>query len=111
MANLEPKLLYIGNEDDGVIYTVSSNTGSYAIVRNINLCNTSNTDTTLSMHLITTGSAASNNKIISNIKVPANDVVVSDATYVMNASHVLHVTQPTSNVTIAVSGVEFITGS
>jgi LysM repeat protein len=111
MSNLDPKLLYIGNEDDGTVYSVSSNVGSYAIIRNINFCNTSNTDTVFTMHLVPTGTAGANNKIISNIKVPANDVVVSDATYVINAGGSLYAFQPTSNVTVAVSGAEYITGA
>lgn len=111
MANLEPKLLYIGNDTADTVYTVSSNVGSYAIVRNINLCNTSNTDTTFTMHLVVSGSPGANNKIISDIKVPANDVVVSEGTYVLNAGSSLYASQPTSNVTVAISGAEYITGA
>jgi hypothetical protein len=111
MSNLEPKLLYIGNDTNSSVYSISSNVGSYAIVRNVNICNTSNTDTVLNLHLVATGSAGANNKIISNIKIPANDVVVSDATYVIPAGGSLFINQPNANATVAISGVEFIAGA
>lgn len=111
MSNLQPKLLYIGNDTNNQIYSVSSNVGSYAIVRNVNICNTSNTDTVFNLHLVAGGNPSSNNKIISNIKIPANDVVVSDATYVIPAGGSLFINQPSSNATVAISGVEFITGA
>lgn len=111
MSNLEPTLLYIGNDTSGTVYAVSNSVGSYAIIRNINICNTSNTDTVFTLHLIDGGSPGSNNKIISNIKIPANDVVVSDATYVIPAGGSLFINQPNANATVAISGVEFIAGA
>lgn len=109
MANLEPKLLYIGDAEDSPIYNVSGNVGSYAIVRSINACNTTNTDKVFSLHLVAGGNPSSNNKIMSNIRVPANDVVVSEATYVLNEDHSLYLTQDDSSITVAVSGAEYIT--
>jgi hypothetical protein len=106
---LTPKRLYIGNDTASNVYTASSNVGSYTIVRTINVCNTSATDKTFSIHIIpASGSAAANNKVISNVTVPANDVIYSDSVYVLNAGDALYFAPTDANVTITVSGVEYI---
>lgn len=110
MANLQPKKLYVGADTAANVYTVSSNVGSYAIIRNINACNTTTSNKSFTIHLIqASGSATDANKIMSNINIPGNDVVISDATYILNAGDSLHLAQATANVTLAISGVEFIT--
>lgn len=109
MANLQPKKLYVGAATASNVYTVSSNVGSYAIVRSINACNTTASNKTFTIHLVeSTGTAADSNKIMSNINVPGNDVVVSEVTYILNAGDSLYLSQSAANVTVAISGVEFI---
>lgn len=108
MAGLTPKLLYIGNGDASNVYTVSNTVGSYTIIKNINFCNTSNANTTCSLHLVKTSeSAAANNKIISNINVQADNVIYYNTSIVMPANSALYLDQAGSSVTLAVSGVEY----
>lgn len=109
MSNLQPRKLYVGAATASNVYTVSSNVGSYAIIRNINACNTTTSNKSFTIHLIeSTGSAIDANKIMSNINVPGNDVVVSDATYILNAGDSIYLVQAAANVTVAISGVEYI---
>jgi hypothetical protein len=109
MANLQPKKLYIGNDTASNVYTVSSNVGSYAIIRNINACNTTTANKSYTLHIIASGgSAATNNAIMSNINVPGDDVVISDATYILNAGDSLYLSQSGTDVTLTVSGVEYV---
>jgi len=106
---LTPKRLYIGNDTASNVYTASSNVGSYTIIRTINVCNTSATDKTFSLNLIpASGTAGANNKVISNVTVPANDVIHSDSVYVLNAGEALYYDPTDSNLTLTVSGVEYI---
>lgn len=109
MANITPKLLYIGNDTASNVYTVSSNVGSYSIVRTINVCNTAATDKTFSLNIIpASGSAGANNKVMSSLTVPANDVVVSDTVLVLNAGDSIYYDPVDSNLTLTVSGVEYV---
>lgn len=107
---LTPKRLYIGNDTASNAYTTSSNVGSYTIIRTINVCNTSSSDKTFSIHIIPSGgSAGANNKVISNVTVPANDVIYSNSIYVLNAGDVLYYSPIDNNLTLTVNGVEFAT--
>jgi hypothetical protein len=109
MSNLEPKRLYIGSDTDSNVYTVSSTTGSYAIIRNFNACNTTSEDKTYSLHIIpSSGTAGNNNKIMSNIVVPANDVLISSGPYVLNAGDSIYLSQSAASITLNISGVEYI---
>jgi hypothetical protein len=105
---LEPKRLYIGNDTAANVYTASSNVGSYSIIKTINVCNTSGTDKTFSLHILPSGaSAAANNKILSNITVAANGIVYSNSVYVLNAGESLYYDPVDSNLTVLVTGVEY----
>lgn len=109
MANLTPKLLYIGNNTASNVYTVSSNVGSYSIIRTVSVCNTTSTDKTFSLNIIPSGgSNGANNKIMNNIIVYANDVLVSDTVYVLNAGDSVYFDPVDSNLTLIVSGVEYV---
>ena len=79
MANLTPKSLYIGSDvGPGTnVYSVPNIAGNYAIIKNINLCNTTASNAVCSIHLLINGVAAANsNKIISNVSINSNNVVV-----------------------------------
>lgn len=106
MGTMLPKLLYIGQGANSNVYTSSATGGSYTIIKNINLVNTQGGNLYVTMHLVDSGlSAANNNVIISNVLVPANDVVYLNTTIVMpNDASIYY---KTSNVTATISGVEF----
>jgi len=112
MANLLPKRLYIGAATAGSsVYTLTSNVGSYAIVKSINACNVTGTDSTFDLHVVPSGDTAVNaNKVLSSITVPANDVITSDVLIVMEAGDSLYFNQTSANVTITISGVEYDAG-
>jgi len=111
MSNLTPKSLYIGSDVGGGtnVYTVPNIAGNYAIIKNINLCNTTASNAVCSIHLLVNGVAAANsNKIISNVSVNLNNVVFYNTSIVVPANSSIHITQVTANaVTFAISGVEY----
>jgi hypothetical protein len=110
MANLTPKSLFIGTTaSNSNAYTTANVVGNYSIVKNINLCNTTNTAVTCSIHLLVSGAAASaNNAIISNVSVLANNVIYYNTSIVVPANSAIHIAQATANaVTFAISGVEY----
>lgn len=108
MAEIVPKLLYIGNSVASNVYTVSSNVGSYSIVRTVNVCNTASVDKTCSLNIVpASGSAGANNRILSNILIPGNDVLVSDTVIVLNAGDSVYFDPADSNLTLTLSGVEY----
>jgi len=112
MANLVPKRFYIGDATGGSsVYTLTSNVGSYAIVRSINACNTTGSDATFDLHIVPSGDTAdSGNKILSSITVPANDVITSDAIITMEPSDAIYFNQSGTSITLTVSGVEYDAG-
>lgn len=110
MSTLKPKNLYTGTASPaGNIYTASSTTGDYTIIKLINICN-SNTTTpkSFSLHLLTPSSSTANttNIIISNLTIPASNVVQIDTAIVLDASGSLYASH-TGDITIHVSGVEY----
>lgn len=108
MANLIPKLLYIGSGDAINVYTAPTTAGSYTIIKNINICNTSGTDTVCSIHLLEGSAVAgNNNKIISNITVAANNVTYYNTSIVMPANSKIYFDQAASAATLTISGVEY----
>lgn len=110
MANLTPKNLYIGNDSGANVYTLSSNVGSYAIVRNINICNTGANPILCTVNIIPSGgSAASNNRIMSNYVVASGETVSYDSAIVMNAGSAIYVNSNISTATYVISGIEYIT--
>jgi hypothetical protein len=108
MANLTPKNLYIGHETTSNIYTVSSTAGSYSILRNINICNVSNTSTTCDIHILgSAGTPGNNNAILKTFAVDANETVSYDASIVLDAGQKIYVVNPGNNCTFTISGVEY----
>lgn len=108
MASLTPKLLYIGNGNAANVYTVSNTANSYAIIKNINICNATGTNTAVSIHIVTSpNTAAANNKILNNVNIVGNNVTFYNTSIVMPANSSIYVNQGGTNLTIAISGVEY----
>jgi hypothetical protein len=109
MANLIPKNLYIGSDSASNVYTLSSTTGSYAIIKTINICNTGSSDVICNIHVIPAGGAAgANNRILSNFSIDPSETVSYDSAIVMNAGASVYVTSSTTTATYNISGVEYI---
>lgn len=109
MASLTPKLLYIGNATGANVYTSNATANSYTIIKNINICNTTSANKTVSIHLVQSGSSVfNNNKIISNVNVEANNVTFYNTSIVMPSNSQIYISQTDGNTTIAISGVEYI---
>jgi hypothetical protein len=109
MANLVPKLLFIGNVQSGGVYSVPSDAGSYAIVKSINVCNTSTLTKTFSINLVTVGnSVANNNLIVGNVSLSGGNVFSYETSIVMPANSTLHISQPDTSLTFTISGVEYV---
>ena len=110
MANLTPKLLYIGADTAANVVTVSSNVGSYAIVKNINLCNFTSSAATCDVHLLVSGvSAANNNAILKSFTVAPNETIAYNGIVVLPANSNLYLSQANASITLSVSGVEYAT--
>lgn len=110
MANLTPKNLYIGNTQTGNVYTISSNTDSYAIIKNINICNTGNSSVISNIHIIPSGgSIAANNQIFSNLSILSGETITYDTSIVMNAGSKIYTTSSAGTVTLVISGVDYLT--
>ena len=109
MANLTPKTLYIGSDSAANVYTLSSNVGSYAIVKNINICNTGGSTILCNVHLIpASGSAGANNKVLSNFSVLSGETISYDSAIVVNAGASIYVSSNITTATYTISGVEYI---
>ena len=109
MANLTPKLLYLGNGDNSNVYSSNSNANSYTIIKNINICNTTAVNTVVSIHLLVNGAINdSNNKIISNVNITANNVTFYNTSIVMPSNSSIFLDQAGSSATVAISGVEYV---
>jgi hypothetical protein len=112
MANLTPSLLYIGADTSANVVTVSNNTGSYAIIKNINLCNFTPTAATCSLHLLVSGvsAASNNNAILKSFTVAPNETVAYNGIVVMPTNSNLYLSQaPFSSITLSISGVRYAT--
>ena len=111
MANLTPKLLYIGAATAANVITVSNNVGSYSIVKNINLCNITGTAATCNVHLLVSGvsAAANNNAILKSFTVAPNETVAYNGIVVLPANSNLYVSQANASITLSISGVEYAT--
>lgn len=109
MSTLTPKNLYTGNDLASNVYTVSSTANSYTIIKSINISNTSAVDKTFSLHIIaSSGTPAASNKIMSSITVPGNNVLSSDTVFVLNSDESLYFDPVDANLTLHVSGAEFL---
>jgi hypothetical protein len=111
MPTLTPKNFFIGSNvgAGSNVYTVANTVGNYSIIKNINLCNTTASNATCSIHLLVDAATVGNsNKIVSNVNVLANDVVFYNTSIVIPANSKIHITQVTANaITFAISGIEY----
>ena len=105
---LTPTRAYLGQPGttDGTLYTVSSSAGSYFIVKEILVVNTSASAATISLALNGTAATAANCAWADAYPVAANSSVVFALSTVLNASDTIHGLQGTSGaLTVTVSGV------
>jgi hypothetical protein len=111
MSAIVPKLLFIGNQQSGIIYTAPAQPGSYSIVKSINVANTSVSTETFSLNLLNQGeSVGIANVIVGNIVMSGANVFSYETSIVMPANSSLHVSQPGNNLTFTISGVEYVGG-
>ena len=111
MANLTPKLLYLGADTAANVYTVSNNAGSYSIIKNINICNITSSSATCNVHILVSGvsAAANNNAILKSFTVAPNETVAYNGIVVLPANSNLYVSQASASITLSISGVEYST--
>ncbi len=111
MANLTPKLLYLGADTAANVYTVSNNAGSYSIIKNINICNITSSSATCNVHILVSGvsAAANNNAILKSFTVAPNETVAYNGIVVLPANSNLYVSQASASITLSISGVEYAT--
>ena len=111
MANLTPKLLYLGAATAANVYTVSNNAGSYSIIKNINICNITSSSATCNVHILVSGvsAAANNNAILKSFTVAPNETVAYNGIVVLPANSNLYVSQASASITLSISGVEYAT--
>ena len=108
MTAITPKLLFIGNQQSGTVYSAPSSTGSYAIIKSINVANTSLGEEVFSINLVPAGgSVGVNNVIVGNISMSGNNVFSYETSIVMPAGSTLRVSQVATNLTFTISGVEY----
>lgn len=108
MANLTPKLLYVGNGTASNVYTTSSSTGSYTIVKNINICNTTNGSVTVDINILSaSGTPGSNNALLKSLTVQAYETISYDTSVVLDAGYKIYTVNASSNCTFTISGVEY----
>lgn len=111
MANLTPKLLYLGADTAANVITISNNTGSYSIIKNINLCNFTSNAATCNVHLLASGvsAASNNNAILKSFTVAPNETVSYSGIVVLPTNSKLYVSQTNASITLSISGVEYAT--
>ncbi len=108
MSNLTPKSLYIGDDTASNVYTVSSTSGSYTILRNINICNVTSGSTTCDIHILgAAGTPGNNNAILKGFTINANETISYDASIVLEAGYKIHVINANNKCTFTMSGVEY----
>lgn len=109
MASLTPKLMYQGNDTAANVYSVPNVVGNYAIVKSINICNTSDTaNASASIHILQAGAVPdASNKVISNANIIKNDVLYYNTSIVVPANSNVYVATTSSVVTFTISGVEY----
>lgn len=109
MAGIVPKLLFLGNTQSGPAYVAPSTSGSYAIVKSINVCNTTTTSQSFSINLIPTGGApAINNAVLGSVPLSANNVFSYETSIVVPEGYSIYISQPENGLTFAISGVEYV---
>lgn len=109
MAGIIPKLLFIGNVQSGNVYAAPSSEGSYAIIKSVNICNTSAGTQTFSINLIPPGgSVGLNNAILGNVVISGNNVFSYETSIVIPAGAIVYISQPQTALTFTISGVEYV---
>lgn len=109
MSALTPKLLFIGNQQSGVVYTAPATSGSYTIIKSINVANTSISSEVFSINLVPSGGTVGvSNVVVGNINMTANNVFSYETSIVMPAGSTLQVSQLATNLTFIISGVEYV---
>jgi hypothetical protein len=109
MTAITPKLLFIGNQTSGPVYSVPPADGSYAIVKSINVANTSNTSQSFSLNLVPAGGiSVASNVIVGNVNLTANNVFSYETSIVVPAGSSINVTQVGTSLTFTISGVEYV---
>lgn len=110
MASIIPDILYVGNNTAANVYTVSSNSGSYTIVKNFNICNTFTSPTTCNVHILASGaSAGNNNAIMSSFVIGAKETVSYDSSIILPASYAIYIVNPSNYCTFVISGAKYAT--
>lgn len=108
MTAITPKLLFIGNQQSGTVYSAPASAGSYAIIKSVNVANTALTNEVFSINLVLAGgNVAVNNVIVGNINMSGNNVFSYETSIVMPAGSTLRVSQVSTNLTFTISGVEY----
>ena len=113
MAQFTAKNLYRGQPATsiGTLYTVTNTNDYYTIVKNIIVCNTTNTTATFDLHTVATGgTAAATNQVFSDFAVQGDETVSIDVSMVLAKNETVQALQVTSGaLTLTVSGVEYTT--
>lgn len=108
MANLTPKLLYIGSGTASNVYTTSNSAGSYTIVKNINICNTTGNPVTVDINILSNaGTPGANNALLKSLTIQANETISYDTAVVLDAGYKIYTVNTSNNCTFAISGVEY----
>ena len=108
MANLIPKNFYVGNGTASNVYTVSATTGSYSILRNITICNTTSLAATCDIHILgASGVPGNNNAIFKSFTVNSYETISYEAPVVWNESQAIYVVNTSNKCTFTISGVEY----
>lgn len=109
MAGIVPKLLFIGNVQNGNVYSAPTSAGSYAIIKSVNICNTSAGTQTFSINLIAPGGAVGlNNAILGNVVITGNNVFSYETSIVVPTGASIFISQPQNSLTFTISGVEYV---
>ena len=108
MANLTPKSLYIGNDTASNVYTVSTDTTSYTILKTITICNTTASSAVFDMHILTpSGTPGNNNALFKSFTINSGETVSVDTTTVLDSGYKVHVVNANNKCTFTISGVEY----
>lgn len=108
MANLTPKLLYIGNGTASNVYTTSNSAGSYTIVKNINICNTTANSVSVDVNILSaSGTPGSNNALLKTLTVQPFETISYDTSVVLDAGYKIYTINTSNNCTFTISGVEY----
>jgi hypothetical protein len=113
MAQFTAKSLYRGQPATsiGTLYTVTNTNDYYTIVKNIIVCNTTNTTATFDLHTVASGGTAGvTNQVFSDFAVQGDETVSIDVSMVLAKNETVQALQVTSGaLTLTVSGVEYTT--